>query len=163
MTSGSFSLSAESTIATICVSVAQPSGNSGRSGRSVSREVRISRLRRAPLALEKSAGNFSGGIGVFAVIHRERKKIFFGRLVVHAGRGQHHRVAVSRHDGAMRLTGHLAGFKASACVRLVPNSLVQTSLHILLPRFTGNGYQIRENTLGKCLRRREAHKGAAEG
>src|SRR6266849_4401475 len=57
MTSGSLSLSAESTIATIWVSLRQESGKSGRMGRSIRREVRISfsegrpsRLKKPPLA-----------------------------------------------------------------------------------------------------------------
>ncbi len=58
ITSGSFSLSAESTMATICVSVDQPSGNSGRSGRSISREVKISRSEGRPSRLKNPPGIF---------------------------------------------------------------------------------------------------------
>ena len=107
-------------------------------------------LRGAPFALEKSARNFSGGIGVFAVVHREGQKIFFAGVVVHAGRGQHDRVAVARHNGAVRLPGHLAGFKAQLPSADFQTLLVQTSLHILLPRFAGDGIQIRETSLGIC-------------
>jgi hypothetical protein len=58
MTSGSLSLSAESTMLTIWVSLRQASGNSGRSGRSINREVKISFSEGRPSRLKKPPGIF---------------------------------------------------------------------------------------------------------
>ena len=55
-TSGSFSLSAESTSAMICVSWRQPAGNSGRIGRSIMREVRTSLSAILPSRLKNPPG-----------------------------------------------------------------------------------------------------------
>src|SRR5713101_7340807 len=91
ITSGSISLSAESTMATICVS------------------------------LRQAAGNLSGGVGVLAVVHGEGKKIAVIYGCGHARRDQHDGIAVARHDGAVGLSGDFAGFqdeRASAHVDL---------------------------------------------
>ena len=55
-TSGSFSVSAESTNAITWVSHLKPSGNSGRTGRSIWRLVRISRSLGRPSRLMKPPG-----------------------------------------------------------------------------------------------------------
>ena len=55
-TSGSFSVSAESTKAMTWVSHLKPSGNSGRMGRSICRLVRISRSLGRPSRLMKPPG-----------------------------------------------------------------------------------------------------------
>ena len=55
-TSVLFSWSWLSTVATIWTSLRYPSGKSGRHGRSMSREVRISWLRRRPSRLKKPPG-----------------------------------------------------------------------------------------------------------
>ena len=68
-------------------------------------------LRGAPFALEKAAGNFSGRIGVFAVVHGEGKKIAVIRLGIHAGRDQHDGVAIPRQYGAVGLLGNFSGFQ----------------------------------------------------
>ena len=68
-------------------------------------------LRRSSFALKKSAGNLSRRIGVLAIIHGQGQKIFLSRLIVHAGRGQHHRVSITRHHRSMRLASHLARLK----------------------------------------------------
>src|SRR5208283_5296353 len=62
-------------------------------------------------ALKKSSGNFSCRIGVLAVIHGQGQKIFFRCFAVHAGRGQHDRISITRHYGAVRLSGDLARLK----------------------------------------------------
>ena len=56
MTSGSFSLSCESTVAMTCVSQLKPFGKSGRIGRSIRREVRISFSAGRPSRLKKPPG-----------------------------------------------------------------------------------------------------------
>ena len=68
-------------------------------------------LRRAPFALEESAGNFSGRIRVFAVIHGQRQKIAVVRRGVHARGGQHDGVAVSRGNRAVGLLGDFPGLQ----------------------------------------------------
>ena len=60
--------------AMICVSFRKPSGNSGRIGRSIRRLVRISFSEGRPSRLMKPPGNLSGGVGVLAIIDREREK-----------------------------------------------------------------------------------------
>ena len=68
-------------------------------------------LRGAPFALEEAAGNFSGGIGVFAVIHGEGKKIPVIRFGIHARRDQHDGIAIARQYGAVGLLGNFSGFQ----------------------------------------------------
>jgi len=60
---------------TIWVSLRQDSGKSGRIGRSIKPGSENFFFRGAAFALEETAGNFFGGVGVFAVVHGERKKI----------------------------------------------------------------------------------------
>jgi hypothetical protein len=56
--SGGISESAESTVATTCVSSANPSANSGRMERSMKRDTRTSRSERRPSRLKKPPGIF---------------------------------------------------------------------------------------------------------
>ena len=55
-TSVGFSLSNDTTLAMICVSMNQPLGNSGRTGRSISRQIRISSLVVRPSRRKKLPG-----------------------------------------------------------------------------------------------------------
>ncbi len=68
-------------------------------------------LRRPPFALEESPGNFSRGIGVLAVVHRQRQKVALIQGRRHAGRHQQHRIPIARHNGAICLLCNLAGFE----------------------------------------------------
>ena len=74
--------------------------------------MRISLFRGAAFALEEAAGNFSGGIGVLAVVHGERQKIAVVGLGIHAGGDQHDGVAVARRNGAVGLFGNLSSFES---------------------------------------------------
>ena len=73
--SGSFSMSWESTVATICVSLLKPLGEQ-RPDRTVD-EARGERLLLGgtALALEIAAGDLAGGEGLFLVVHGEREKV----------------------------------------------------------------------------------------
>ena len=101
-------------------------GKSGRSGRSISREVRISRSEGRPSLFEESTGYFSSGIGVLAIIHGQRQKVFFRRFVVHARGGQEHRISVAGHHSAMRLLCNFASLKRQNSSRRFPRSLDET-------------------------------------
>ena len=68
-------------------------------------------LRGAPFALEKAAGNFSGRIRVFAIVHGEGKKIPVIRFGIHARRDQHDGIAIPRQNGAVGLLGNFSGFQ----------------------------------------------------
>ena len=106
--SGSFSMSCDSTVTMIWVSLRQPSTNSGRIGRSIKRETSV----RPALALEIAAGNAARRIGLFDVVDGQRQEVdaFPGRLGGDDG-GEHHGLAVGGEHGAIGLTGDLAGFK----------------------------------------------------
>ena len=69
-------------------------------------------LARTPFALDKSAGNASTGIGVLAVIHREREEIdALARVGIGHG-GSEHDVVVQADDGcSMRLLGQVFQFQ----------------------------------------------------
>ena len=67
-------------------------------------------FRRAPFALEKSAGYFPRRVGVLAVVHREGKEINSLARLVRAGGCQHHRIAVANHCRAVGLPGHPSHF-----------------------------------------------------
>ena len=113
-TSGSFVVSAESTMAMTCVSQRKPSGNSGRIGRSIWRLVRISRSLGTSFALDESARDASRGVGVLAVVNREREKVdALAGIGVGAGGGENHVFANAHDAGAVCLLGQLAGFKAN--------------------------------------------------
>ena len=68
-------------------------------------------FRGAPFALEKAAGNFARGIGVFAIVHGEGKKIAVVGFGIHAGGDQHDGVAIAGQNGAVGLLGQFSGFK----------------------------------------------------
>ena len=97
-------------------------------------------FRGAAFALEESAGNFSRGVGVLAVVHGKRQKIFFGRFAVHAGGGQNHGVAITRHHGAVRLTGHLARLEAEGASANFQTNFFKHHFTSFLPRFTGDAW-----------------------
>ena len=148
-------------MATICVS--WPSLREKRAQRTIDQPRGENfALRRAPFALEKSAGNFSGGICVFTVVHGEGKKILFGGFVVHASRGQHHRIAIARHDGAMRLPGHFAGFERQRASADFQTYLFKHHFTSFCPGSPGTSVQIREILSGNSYEeksRRERERG----
>src|SRR5690606_5459548 len=69
-------------------------------------------LARAPLALEKAAGNLAGGEGLFLVVDGEREEVD-ARLLVPGGNdgGEHGGLAIGGEHGAIRLAGDLAGLE----------------------------------------------------
>ena len=90
---GSCSGSAESTMAMICVSCTKPFGKQ-RPDRPIDQPAGENFFfRGTPLALDEAARNFSGGVSVFAIVHRERKEARsrFG-LFGHASGDEHDRV-----------------------------------------------------------------------
>ena len=65
-------------------------------------------------ALDEAAGNASRGVGVLAVIDREREKVdALAGLGIGAGRGQDDVVADADDAGAVRLLGQFSGFEAN--------------------------------------------------
>ena len=66
---------------------------------------------RASFALEEAAGNLSCRVGIFAVVHGERKKISIVGYRRHTCRGEHDRIAVARHNGAVGLFGNFSSFE----------------------------------------------------
>ncbi len=66
----------------------------------------------APLALEKTAGDAAGGIGLLYVIDGQREEVlaWLGFLARHYG-GQHDRVVHRTDHGSTRLTRDLAGLQ----------------------------------------------------
>ncbi len=74
-------------------------------------------LRGLSFAFEESTGNAAGGVGVLAVVDREREKVDpFARRRRPAGRDEHDRIAEPHDDGTVRLLGELAGFKTKGLV-----------------------------------------------
>jgi len=59
-----------------------------------------------------TAGNFSGGIRVFAIIHSEGKKIPVIRSRIHARRDQHDGVSIPRQYGAIGRLSNFSGFQS---------------------------------------------------
>ena len=110
--SGSFSLSAENTRAITWVSLRKPSGKQ-RANRAIDLAAgQDLALARAAFALDKSAGNASAGIGVFAVIHGQGKEVHaFARIGRGDGSGQHYAITLGDERGAGGLLGHPSGFK----------------------------------------------------
>ncbi len=114
-TSVSFSASADSTSAMICVSKRQPDGKSGRIGRSMHAARQHFLFGRLAFALEEAAGDAARRVGVFAVVDRQRQEVdAFARVGRAAGRDEHDRVAVADDDGAVGLLGELAGFESES-------------------------------------------------
>ena len=64
------------------------------------------------LTFDKAARDFTGGISVFTIVHRERKESGsrFG-LIGHASGDENNRVTGTNDNGAVRLFGHSAGFE----------------------------------------------------
>jgi hypothetical protein len=67
-----------------------------------------------PLAFDKTARDLAGGVGVLAIVDGEREKTGsrFG-LIGHASGDQNDRVTGTNDNGAVRLFGHLTGFKGN--------------------------------------------------
>src|SRR6267378_3500639 len=103
-------------------------------------------FRGAAFALEEAAGNFSGGVSVFAVVHRERKKIAIIHRRGHASGGQDDRVAVAGGNGAVRLLCDFSGFEDERpssdfdghLVRSGYNSIFRHESYPLAPRWSGS-------------------------
>ncbi len=65
----------------------------------------------AAFALEKTTGNFSGGVSVFAVVNGERQEVAVVHLRGHASSSQDDGVAVARGNGAIGLLGDFSSFE----------------------------------------------------
>src|ERR1700690_1456624 len=69
-------------------------------------------LAHAAFALDEAAGNSAAGVGVFAVVNREREEVdAFAGIGIGGGRGQHNVIGHSHHDRAVGLLGQLSGFE----------------------------------------------------
>jgi hypothetical protein len=69
-------------------------------------------LGRAAFALEVAAGDAAGRVGALLVVHREGQEVDARlRLLGRDDGGEHGGLAVGGDDGAVGLTGHLAGFE----------------------------------------------------
>ena len=68
-------------------------------------------FRRAAFALEEAAGNLSSRIGIFAVVDSEREKVSIIDLGSHASSGEHDRIAIARHNGAVGLFRNSSSFE----------------------------------------------------
>jgi hypothetical protein len=69
-------------------------------------------LGRTAFTLEETTGDLAGGERLFLVIDRQREEILAGLSGFGTHDGAEHRgLAVSRHDGAIGLTGDLAGLQ----------------------------------------------------
>src|SRR5579859_1952568 len=68
-------------------------------------------FRRTSFALEEASGNFPGGIGVFAIVDGQRKKVAVVGRGRHAGGSEHDGVTVTGSDGAVGLLGNLSSFE----------------------------------------------------
>jgi hypothetical protein len=67
---------------------------------------------RAAFALEIAAGNAAGSIGLFLVVDGQRQEVdAFARILGGDDGGEHDGLAIGRENGAIGLTGDLAGFK----------------------------------------------------
>src|SRR6266478_4764455 len=65
----------------------------------------------AAFALEKTTGNFSGGVSIFAVVNGERQEVAVVHLRGHASGSQDNGVAVARGNGAIGLLGDFSSFE----------------------------------------------------
>src|SRR5712664_1939206 len=103
-------------------------------------------LRGAAFALEETAGNFSGGVGVFAVVHRERNKIAVIHRRGHASGGEDDRVPVARGNSAVGLLCDFSGFEDERpssdfdghLVRSGCNCIFRHKLYPLAPHWSGS-------------------------
>ena len=67
---------------------------------------------RTALALEVAAGNAAGRVGLFLVVDGQRQEVdAFARIFRGDDGGEHDGLAIGRENGAVGLTGDLAGFK----------------------------------------------------
>ena len=111
-TSGSFSVSAESTNAITWVSHLKPSAKQRADGAVDLAAGENFALTRTAFALDEAAGDASAGVGVFAVVNGEREEVdAFARVGIGGGGGQHNVVADAHHDRAVGLFGQFSGFK----------------------------------------------------
>ncbi len=62
-------------------------------------------------ALEEAPGNFTGGVGVLAIIDRQRQKIAVVGMRIHAGGNEKLGVSILDENGAVCLFGQLSRFK----------------------------------------------------
>src|SRR5208337_1730077 len=92
-----------------------------------------------PFALDKSAGNSSGSVGVLAVVDGEREKVdALPRVRVGAGSGENNVIADAHNARAMRLLRQFASFKVNgfAAVQLDADfklvDAVQCSSHLFV-------------------------------
>ncbi len=68
-------------------------------------------LRRPAFALEEAPGNAARGVGVLAIVDRQRQEVpLGGTFVLHAGRGEHDRIAVADGAGPVGLLGQVTRF-----------------------------------------------------
>jgi hypothetical protein len=100
-------------------------------------------LRRPALALEEAARDLAGGEGLLLIVDREREEILPRLRLLHRDRrAQHRRLAIRRHDGAIGLTGDLAGLEdeaAAAPVQLLAEYLEHLASLFLSLRETRTG------------------------
>ena len=107
-----------STVAMIWVSFLKPLAKSGRIGRSIRPANQGFLFGRPPFTLEKTAGDLAGGVGLFLVVHCQRKEIQAGLGLAFGNRCRQYRgVAVGDHDCAVRLAGNLTCFNHQRPVR----------------------------------------------
>ncbi len=105
-TSGSFSVSAESTMAMTCVSQRNPSGNKRPDGPVNLAAGQNFALAGPPFALDEAARNASGSIGVLAVIDGEGEEVnALTGVRVGAGGGENNVVADAHNAGTVGLLG----------------------------------------------------------
>src|SRR5882762_3220626 len=103
-------------------------------------------FRGAAFALEEAAGNFSGGVGVFAAVHSKWKKIAVIHRRGHASGGQDDGVAVARGNGAVGLLCDFSGFEDERpasnldghLVRSGCNNIFRHKSYPLAPRWSGS-------------------------
>src|SRR5216683_1225227 len=71
-------------------------------------------FRGAAFALEETAGDLSGGVGVLAVVNGERQEIAVIHRRGHASGGKHDRVAIARDNGAIGLFRNFSSFQSQS-------------------------------------------------
>ena len=86
-----------------------PSGNSGRIERSMMRADEDLVVVRAPLALDEAARDLAGGVGLLAVLDREREERQGALVVADRHGGEDHRVPELDEGRAGGLLRHAAG------------------------------------------------------
>src|SRR5437867_162402 len=71
-------------------------------------------LRGAAFTLEEAAGDFSGRVGVLAIVHGEGKEVAVIGGGSHASRSEHDGIAIARHNGAVGLFGNFPSFESES-------------------------------------------------